>query len=74
MPLVLLIRQHAFAADRIHAYDSTVRVLAKEKTRLGRLWTYVRGNRPFAGSDPPAVTFFYLPDRGAKHPEQHLAS
>jgi hypothetical protein len=37
-------------------------------------WTYVRDDRPFAGSDPPAVTFFYSPDRSAKHPEQHLAS
>jgi transposase len=74
MPLVLLIRQQVFAAERIHADDTTVRVLAKGKTRTGRLWTYVRDDRPFAGSDPPAVAFFYSPDRSAKHPEQHLAS
>jgi len=74
MPLVLLIRMHVFAAARIHADDTTVRVLAKGKTRTGRLWTYVRDDRPFGGPDPPAVTFFYSPDRSAKHPEQHLAS
>jgi transposase len=74
MPLVLLIRAHVFAAERIHADDTTVRVLAKGKTRTGRLWTYVRDDRPFGGPDPPAVTFFYSPDRSAKHPEQHLAS
>jgi len=74
MPLVLLIRTHVFAAERIHADDTTVRVLAKGKTRTGRLWTYVRDDRPFGGPDPPAVTFFYSPDRSAKHPEQHLAS
>src|SRR6187549_631195 len=74
MPLVLQIRSHVFAAERIHADDTTVPVLAKGKTRTGRLWTYVRDDRPFGGCDPPAAIFFYSPDRGAKHPEQHLAS
>jgi transposase len=73
MPLVLLIRAHVFTAERIHADDTTVPVLAKGKTRTGRLWTYVRDDRPFGGADPPAAVFFYSPDRGAKHPEQHLA-
>ena len=73
MPLVLLIRAYVFAAERIHADDTTVPVLAKGKTRTGRLWTYVRDDRPFGGPDPPAAIFFYSPDRGAKHPEQHLA-
>jgi transposase len=73
MPLVLLIRTHVFAAERIHADDTTVQVLAKGKTRTGRLWTYVRDDRPFGGPDPPAAIFFYSPDRSAKHPEQHLA-
>jgi transposase len=74
MPLVEAIRSHVFAAERIHADDTTVPVLAKGKTRTGRLWTYVRDDRPFGGRDPPAAVFFYSPDRTAKHPEQHLAS
>jgi transposase len=49
-------------------------VLAKGKTRTGRLWTYVRDDWPFGGRDPPAAVFFYSPDRSGKHPEQHLAS
>jgi transposase len=73
MPLVEAIRAHVFAAERIHADDTTVPVLAKGKTRTGRLWTYVRDNRPFAGPGPPAAVFFYSRDRGGKHPEQHLA-
>ena len=73
MPLVGVIRAHVFAAARIHADDTTVPVLAKGKTRTGRLWTYVRDDRPFGGCDPPAAAFFYSPDRSAKHPEQHLA-
>jgi transposase len=74
MPLVTEIRNHVFAAERIHADDTTVPVLAKGKTRTGRLWTYVRDDRPFAGPDPPAAVFFYSRDRGGEHPEQHLAS
>jgi transposase len=74
MPLVGSIRAHVFAAERIHADDTTVPVLARGKTRIGRLWTYVRDDRPFGGRDPPAAIFFYSPDRTAKHPEQHLAS
>lgn len=56
-----------------HADDTTVPVLAKGKTRTGRLWTYVRDDRPFAGPDPPAAAFFYSRDRGGEHPERHLA-
>jgi transposase len=73
MPLIDVIRDHVFAAERIHADDTTVPVLAKGKTRVGRLWTYVRDDRPFAGPDPPAAVFFYSRDRGGEHPEQHLA-
>jgi len=58
MPLVDAIRSHVFAAERIHADDTTVPVLAKGKTRTGRLWTYVRDDRPFAGPDPSAAVFF----------------
>jgi transposase len=61
------------AAERIHGDDTTVPVLAKVKTRTGRLWTYVRDDRPFGGADPPAAVFFYSPDRDGAHPERHLA-
>jgi transposase len=73
MPLVEAIRRHVFAAERIHADDTTVPVLAKGKTRPGRLWTYVRDDRPFAGPEPPAAVFFYSRDRGGEHRQQHLA-
>ena len=55
-PLVEAIRTHVFAAERIHADDTTVPVLAEGKTRTGRLWAYVRDDRPFAGPGPPART------------------
>ncbi|WP_256808750.1 IS66 family transposase [Bradyrhizobium sp. Bra64] len=67
MPLVDAMRSHVFAAERIHADGTTVPVLAKGKTRTGRLWTYVRDDRPFGGPDRPAAVFFYSPDRGDEH-------
>jgi len=74
VPLVEAIRDHVFAAERIHADDTTVPVLDTGRTRTGRLWAYVRDDRPFAGADPPAAVYFYSPDRGGVHPEAHLAS
>jgi transposase len=74
MPLVEVIRTHVFAAERIHADDTTVPVLAKGKCRTGRLWTYVRDDRPFAGTAAPAAAFFYSADRGGVHPDAHLAT
>jgi hypothetical protein len=50
-----------------------VPVVAKVKTRTGRIWTYVRDDSPFGGKAPPAAVFFYSRDRARIHPEQHLA-
>jgi transposase len=74
MPLVEAIRDHVFAAERLHADDTTVPVLDTGRTRTGRLWAYVRDDRPFGGLDPPAALYFYSPDRGGVHPEAHLVS
>ena len=42
------------------------------KTKTGRLWTYVRDDRPAGDTAPPAVWFAYSPDRKGEHPERHL--
>jgi hypothetical protein len=69
------IRQHVFAAEKIHADDTTVPVLAPGlgRTKTGRLWVYVRDDRPFCGTAAPAAAYFYSPDRGGGHPAAHLA-
>jgi transposase len=72
-PLVTLVRAHVLAAERLHGDDTTVPVLAKGKTRTGRLWVYARDDRPFSGPAPPAAIFHYAPDRTAAHPNRHLA-
>lgn len=74
MPLYRLIEAHVLAAERLHGDDTTVPVMAKGKTDTARLWTYVRDDRPFAGSDPPAALFHYSRDRRGEHPRTHLAS
>ncbi len=71
-PLNELIHEHVFAAQRLHGDDTTVPVLAKGKTRTGRLWAYVRDDKPFGGPDPPAVAYFYSADRTGEHPKSHL--
>ena len=72
-PLHALIRSHVMAAERLHGDDTTVPVLARGGTRTGRLWTYVRDDRPFGGPAPPAAIFHFSPDRRMEHPNQHLA-
>jgi transposase len=72
LPLHELIKTHVLAAERVHGDDTTVPVLAKVRTRTGRLWAYVRDDEPFGGQDPPAAVYFYSPDRTAIHPERHL--
>ena len=72
-PLYELIRAHVFAGDRVHGDETPVPVLAKHQCRKGRLWTYVRDDKPFAGPAPPAAVFFYSRDRTAEHPERHLS-
>lgn len=73
-PLVEAIEAHVRDAERIHADDTPVPVLAKGKTRTGRLWTVVRDDRPFGGADPPAAAYFYSPDRSGTHPQVWLAT
>ena len=72
LPLTALIRAHVLAGERIHGDDTTVPVLARGKTATGRLWTYVRDDRPFGGPAPPAAVFHYSPDRRGEHPHKHL--
>jgi len=72
-PLIRRIEAHVFAAERLHGDDTTIPVLAKGKTDTGRLWTYVRDDRPFSGPGPPAAMFYYSRDRAGEHPRTHLA-
>lgn len=73
-PLVEALSRYVTAAGKLHADDTPVPVLApgNGKTKTGRLWTYVRDDRPAGDTAAPAVWFAYSPDRKGEHPAQHL--
>jgi transposase len=73
-PLVEVLRRHVLSATKLHADDTPVPVLApgNGKTKTGRLWTYVRDDRPAGDTTPAAVWFAYSPDRKGEHPQAHL--
>ena len=75
-PLVEALRRHVMAAQKLHADDTPVPVLAPGlgKTKTGRLWTYVRDDRPAGDNTPPAVWLAYTPDHQGIHPKAHLSS
>lgn len=75
-PLNEALRKHVMNAAKLHADDTPVPVLepGKGRTKTGRLWTYVRDERPAGQTTAPAMWFAYTPDRSGKHPMQHLAN
>jgi transposase len=58
----------------LHGDDTRVPVLAKGKTDTGRIWVYVRDDKPFGGPAPPGAVFYYSRDRAGEHPQAHLAN
>jgi transposase len=75
-PLAERIGEHVMAGSVIHADDTPIPVLApgNGKTRTGRLWVYLRDERPHAALAPPAVLYRYTPDRKGEHCRVHLAA
>jgi transposase len=73
-PLVAALGRYTLAGSKLHADDTPVAVLApgRGRTKTGRLWVYVRDDRPAGSQDPPAVWFQYSPDRKGEHPQRHL--
>jgi transposase len=71
-PLHALIEAHVLGAERLHGDDTTVPILAKGKAVKGRIWTYVRDDRPFGGRAPPAALYYASRDRRHEHPVRHL--
>jgi transposase len=75
-PLVGVLERYVLRGPKLHADDTPVPVLApgKGRTHTGRLWAYVRDDRPASGTDPPAVVYRYSRDRRAERPHSHLRS
>lgn len=75
-PLVNAVGRYVLGTYKIHGDDTPVPVLCPGRgtTKQGRLWTYVRDDRPAGSPDPPAVFFRYSPDRKGERPRTHLAN
>jgi len=73
-PVVAQLGRYVVAGNKLHADDTPIPVLdpGRGKTKTGRLWTYVRDDRPAGCLDPPAVWFRYSPDRRGERPREHL--
>jgi transposase len=73
-PLVTAIRRHVIVGGQLHGDDTPLPVLApgKGRTKTGRLWVYVRDERPAGSNAAPAVWFEYSPDRKGERPQAHL--
>ncbi len=74
-PLVSALGRYVLSAEKLHADDTPVPVLSpgQGRTKTGRLWAYVRDDRPSSGVDPPAVLYRYSPDRKGERPASHLS-
>jgi transposase len=73
-PLAEALARYVFGSSKLHADDTPVPVLdpGRGRTKTGRLWTYVRDDRPAGSQEPAAVLFRYSPDRRGEHPKDHL--
>jgi hypothetical protein len=84
-PLVDLLQVNIMACDLLHADDTPIRVLDRAKAKgdlgkgvkEGRIWAYVRDQRPWSGAAPPpiqvrGVAYDFSPDHKGEHPRKHL--
>ena len=73
-PLVGALGRYTLAGAKVHADDTPVPVLdpGRGRTKTGRLWVYVRDDRPAGSPEPPAAWYRYSPNRKGEHPQDHL--
>ena len=79
-PLIERIEKEIMKSDVLHADDTPIRVLDRslrdkglgKGVKKGRIWTYVRDQRPWAGSAPPGAVYYFAPDWKEEHVHRHL--
>jgi transposase len=74
-PVVRRLRELLLASPRLFADETTLPVLdpGRGKVKKGYAWALARDDRPWGGTDPPAVVFRYAPGRGQEHARGLLA-
>ncbi len=81
LPLIERIKLDIMGSDLLHADDTPIRVLDRslrgkglgKGVKKGRIWVYVRDQRPWAGSAPPGAVYYFAPDWKEEHVLQHLS-
>jgi hypothetical protein len=68
-PVYLRLRELILASVKIAVDETVVPVLdpGRGRTKRGYFWAIARDDRPWGGTDPPAVAYTYAPGRGAVH-------
>ncbi len=68
-PVVQRLKATVLASARIFADETTVPILdpGRGRTKTGWFWTVARDDRPWGGTDPPAMVYTYAPSRAHEH-------
>lgn len=68
-PVVRRMREILLGSARLFADETTMPVLdpGRGQVKKGFAWAIARDDRPWGGTDPPAVVFHYAPGRGKEH-------
>jgi len=68
-PLYLRLRELILGSLKIAVDETVAPVLdpGRGRTKKGYFWAIARDDRPWGGTDPPAVAYTYAPGRGAVH-------
>ena len=68
-PLYLRLRELILTSSKIAVDETVAPVLDPGRgcTKKGYFWAIARDDRPWGGTDPPAIAYSYAPGRGAVH-------
>lgn len=79
-PLIERIETDIMASNLLHADDTPIRVLDRGRraqglgkgVKKGRIWAYVRDQRPWSGTAPPGAVYRFAPNWKEEHVLAHL--
>jgi transposase len=76
MPLYGRLKANFLTSAKLAVDETPVPVLdpGRGQTKTGYFWAMARDDRPWGGTDPPAVVYTYAPGRGSEHLEKLLAN
>jgi transposase len=79
-PLIEMLEKEVMSSPILHADDTPIRVLDRSQrnkglgkgVKKGRIWAYVRDQRPWSGGAPPGAVYQFAPDWKEEHVLSHL--